>query len=75
MLLPLMLFIGCSNVFASIENYTRSFNVQFDTGNSYYVLIDGDSLLWRGIAGEDKNTEKKLKIKHLSLAKNIEVFQ
>ena len=75
MLLSFLLSILSSFGFAGIENYKSDFTVYFDTGNAFDVSIRGDSLMWKGMAGEDKGTEQTVKIKHVSLAKNVEVFQ
>lgn len=63
-----------SYVFAS-GGYEHEFIVHFDTGNIYGVSIKGDSLTWTGMAGEDKEMEQTVTVKHISLANNIEVFQ
>ncbi|MDP1602140.1 MAG: hypothetical protein Q8M03_02655 [Legionella sp.] len=74
LLISFILSMVSSYVFAS-GGYQNEFIVQFDTGNIYGVSIKGDSLTWTGMAGEDKETEQIVNIKHISLANNIEVFQ
>lgn len=57
------------------ENYTKTFTVQFDTGNSYSVSILNTNLTWKGVAGEDLGVEISVDIKRQTLSDNIEIFQ
>ncbi|MGQ3891259.1 hypothetical protein [Legionella sp. CNM-4043-24] len=74
-LISFILFALSSFAYATSEIYSMDFTVHFNTGNTYEVSIKGNSLAWTGVAGEDKDMKETVTIKHMTLSKNIEVFQ
>lgn len=61
--------------FASPSKKFNHFIVRFETGNAYDITIKNNQLRWKGIAGEDFNMIVEVPFKHITLSKNIDVYQ
>lgn len=60
--------------FASSKELSH-FIVRFETGNVYDVTIKENLLRWKGVAGEDLNVIMEIPYKHISLSRDIDVYQ
>ena len=69
-----MLFLNVL-AFASPSKEFSHFIVRFETGNAYDITIKKNLLRWKGIAGEDLNMIIEVPFKHITLSKNIDIYQ
>lgn len=72
--LSFVILLTAGAVIASTNSIPHG-KIFFDTGDSYELTINNDSLIWKGLTGEDKGIISKNRVKHLSLSKDTELFQ
>jgi hypothetical protein len=64
-----------STAFAATSQAQQRFLLHFNSGDVYDTTLTGNTLTWKGIAGDDKNVTSTNHVRRVALSKSVEVYQ
>lgn len=77
-IMMVVMTFAASVTFAAHNNHHQTqkhYLIQFTSGDTYETTLNGNTLTWRGLAGEDKGLTSTSQIKRATLSKSTTVYQ